>query len=74
VVDVGVGGEHDVHLAGMEGQLVFFDLVPALLQAAVNEDALAAGVDAMAAAGDGTGCTKKRQFHGKFLLFIKKQV
>ena len=64
VVDVGMGGEHIIHLAGMERQLVVVDLIPALLQAAVDEDALAAGLQTMTAAGNGTGSTIKRQLHG----------
>ena len=64
VVDVGMGSKHIIHLAGMEGQLVVVDLITTLLQTAVNEDALAAGLQTMTAAGNSTGSTIKRQLHG----------
>ena len=69
MVDMGMGSEHIIHLAGCKGQLVVVNLVPALLQAAVHQDPLAAGVDAVAAAGDRAGSTVKCQLHNFKLLY-----
>ena len=72
VVDMGVSHQHIVDLARMEGQAGVIDLVPALLQAAVNEDTLAAHLQTMAAAGNTLICSVKAQFHGvvPFLSFL----
>ena len=52
VVNVGMGDEYEVDAAGMEGQRAVVDLVPSLLQAAVNEDLPAVDFQTVAAAGD----------------------
>lgn len=72
MIDMGVSHQHIVDLARMEGQAGVIDLVPALLQAAVNEDVLAAHLQTMAAAGDTLICSVKAQFHGvvPFLSFL----
>ena len=72
VVDMGVRHQHIVDLARVERQAGVIDLVPALLQAAVNEDVLAAHLQTMAAAGDTLICSVKAQFHGvvPFLSFL----
>ena len=64
VVDVGVGDEHIVDAARGKGQGAVVHLVPALLQAAVDEDALAAYLQTMAAAGDALVSAEKTQLHG----------
>ena len=67
VVDMGVSHQHIVDLARVEGQAGVIDLVPALLQAAVNEDVLAAHLQTMAAAGDTLICSVKLSFMALFL-------
>ena len=64
VVDVGVGDHHRVDVPGVEVQLLVVPLVPALLQAAVHQDLRPAALHTVAAAGHGTGCAEKGQFHG----------
>lgn len=64
VVDVGVGDEHIVDAARGKGQGAVVHLVPALLQSAVDEDALAAYLQTMAAAGDTLVSAEKTQLHG----------
>ena len=64
VVDVGVGDEHIVDAARGKGQGAVVHLVPALLQSAVDEDALAAYLQTMAAAGDALVSAEKTQLHG----------
>ena len=63
VVDVGVGHQDIVNIACMEGQTAVIHLVPALLQAAVDEDLLAVYLQAMAAAGNALVSAEKMQFH-----------
>ena len=63
VVDVGVGHQDIVNIACMEGQAAVIHLVPALLQAAVDEDLLAVYLQAMAAAGNALVSAEKMQFH-----------
>jgi len=48
----------------MEGQAAVIHLVPALLQAAVDEDPLAVYLQAMAAAGNALVSAEKTQLHG----------
>ena len=61
---MGVGDEHIVDVARGKGQGAVVHLVPALLQAAVDEDALAAYLQTMAAAGDALVSAEKTQLHG----------
>jgi len=49
----------------MEGQAAVIHLVPALLQAAVDEDLLAVYLQAMAAAGNALVSAEKMQFHSR---------
>ena len=63
MVNVCMGDDHIVNFPGMKPQLCIVDLVLALLQTAVNEDALSAGIQTVAAAGDGLGRSIKCQFH-----------
>ena len=62
VVDVGVGDEHIVDAARGKGQGAVVHLIPALLQSAVDEDALAAYLQTMAA--DALVSAEKTQLHG----------
>lgn len=59
---MGVGDEHIVDAARGKGQGAVVHLVPALLQAAVDEDALAAYLQTMAAAGDALVSAEKLSF------------
>ncbi len=61
---MGVGHQHRVDIAGMEGQAAVIHLVPALLQAAVDQYPLAVDLQAVAAAGNAPVGAKKTQFHG----------
>ena len=70
VVNVGMGDEYEVDAAGMEGQRTVVDLVPSLLQAAVNEDLPAVDFQTVAAAGDALISAVKAQFHRGLLLFF----
>ena len=63
VVDVGMGDDDIVDLAGLEAQGVVIVLVPALLQAAVDQDLFAADLKAVAASGNGVGGAEERQLH-----------
>lgn len=71
VVDVGVGDEHIVDAARGKGQGAVVHLVPALLQSAVDEDALAAYLQTMAAAGDALVSAEKLSFMA-FVLSSQK--
>ena len=64
VVDVGVGDDHIVDGAGGKVQHAVVPLVPALLKAAVNEDAGSVDLQAVAAPGDGLGRAVKSELHG----------
>ena len=64
MVDVGVGQHHVVDIVGGEIQLPVVPLIPALLQAAVDQHLAAAALDAVAAAGDRLGGAEKGQLHG----------
>ena len=68
VVDVGVGHQNAVHLAGGKGTIVVLHLVPALLETAVYQNALSASVNTMAAAGDRAGSAEKCQLHKSVIL------
>ena len=63
MVNVGMGDNHIVDFPRMKPELSIVDLVLALLQAAVNENALAAGIQTVTTAGDGLGRSVKCQFH-----------
>ena len=51
MVNMGVGDEHEVDAAGMEGQGFVVYLVPSLLQAAVDQDVFAVDLQTVTAAG-----------------------
>ena len=70
MVDMGVGDEHKVNAAGMEGQGLVVHLVPSLLQPAVDEYLLSVDLQAVAAAGDALVGAVKAQFHRGLLLFF----
>ena len=55
VVNVGVGDNDVLNVAGHEVQLGVVDLIPPLLQAAVNEHLVSVALHTVAAAGDGFG-------------------
>ena len=65
---MGVGDQNVVDGIGGKGQLVVVDLIPPLLQAAVDEDALAVDLQAVTAAGDTLVRSVKTQLHGMALL------
>ena len=65
VVDVGVGHQHHVDAARVEGQSGVVDLIAALLQAAVHQDLLSVDLQTMAAAGDALVSAVKAQLHGR---------
>ena len=58
-----MGDEDIVDGVGGKGQLTIFDLIPALLQAAVDEDPLAVYLQAVTAAGDALVRAKETQLH-----------
>ena len=68
MVDMGVGDEHGVDVASQEGQRLVIHFIPALLQSAVHQDALAVDIQAVAAAGDTLGCAEKAELHTRYLL------
>ena len=68
VVDMGVGHQDVVDGVGLEGQLMVVDLVPPLLQAAVDQDSLPVDLKAVTAAGHTLVRSVKVQFHEKALL------
>ena len=61
---MGVGDEYIVDAARGKGQGAVVRLVPALLLSAVDEEALAAFLLTMAAAGDARVSAEKTQLHG----------
>ena len=61
---MGVGHQHRVDAAGMEGQRGVVNLVPSLLQATVDENMLSVYLQTMAAAGDALVSAEKAQLHG----------
>ena len=63
MVNMGVGGNDVVDLAGLEAQGVIVVLVPALLQTAVDQNLFASHFQTVAASGNGMGRTEERQFH-----------
>ena len=70
VVDVGVGDDDIVNVAGGEVQGVVVVLVPALLQSAVDEDLFAAHFQTVTAAGDRVGRAEECQLHMDALLNV----
>ena len=64
MVNVGVGHQHHVNAARMEGQRGVVHLVPTLLQAAVDQNMLSVYLKTMAAAGDALVSAEKAQLHG----------
>ena len=68
VVDVGVGHNDVVDVAGREIQRIFIVLVPALLKAAVDEDLFAVDLQAVTAAGDRVGRAEECELHIRCLL------
>ena len=65
VVDVGVGHQHHVDAARVEGKGGVVDLIAALLQTAVHQDLLSVDLQTMAAAGDALVSAVKAQLHGR---------
>ena len=63
VVDMGVGNQHKVNAAGMEGQRTVIHLVPSLLQAAVDQDIFAVDLQTVTAAGHALVSAVKAQLH-----------
>ena len=63
MVDMGVGDEHEVDAAGMEGQGFVVYLVPSLLQAAVDQDVFAVDLQTVTAAGHALVSAVKAQLH-----------
>ena len=63
VVDMGVGDQNIVDVAGGKIQGVVIVLVPALLETAVDQDLPAVDFQTVAAAGDRVGRAKKRKLH-----------
>ena len=63
VVDVGVGHQHIVDVAGGKVQGVVVVLVPALLKAAVDQDLSAVDLQTVTAAGDRVGRAEECKFH-----------
>ena len=63
VVDVGVGHQHIVDVAGGKVQGVVVVLVLALLQTAVDEELPSVDLQTVTAAGDGVGCAEECDFH-----------
>lgn len=70
VVNVGMGDNHIVDIVGGKIKHGIVPLIPALLQAAVNENLLPPHLYTVAAAGDGFGRAEKGQFHGLPSLWI----
>ena len=70
VVDVGVGDDDIVNVAGGKVQGVAVVLVPALLQSAVDEDLFAAHFQTVTAAGDRVGRAEECQLHMDALLNV----
>ena len=63
VVDVRVRHQHKIYLACVKGQAAVVHLIPALLQAAVDEDLFAVNFQTVAAAGNTLVSAEKTQFH-----------
>ena len=59
VVDVGMGHQHVVHACRGKGQGGVVDFIPALLQAAVDEDGFAPHLQTVAASGDAAVSAEK---------------
>ena len=70
VVDVGVSHQNIVDGVGGEGQFMVVDLVPPLLQAAVNQNPLPVDLQTVATARDTLVGSEKVQFHALALLIF----
>ena len=68
VVNVGVGYQNVVNGIGGEGKFAVGDFVPALLEAAVDEDAVSVDLQTVAASGDALVRAVKAEFHSGALL------
>ena len=69
VVDVGVGHQEKVDGVCRKGQRLVGHLVPPLLQSAVHQDAPAAHLQTVAAAGDALVRAVKAELHGRTSFF-----
>ena len=65
-----MGDQHEINAASRKGQGRIVHLVYTLLQAAVHQNALAAYLQAVAAAGDALIGTVKTELHTRDLLQI----
>ena len=66
MVDVGMGEQDEVHVGspvGLRVAVAGLDGLVALVHAAVDAEALAAGLNHVAGARDGLGCAEKLYFH-----------
>ena len=70
VVDMGVGDQDIVDGFRFKGQVLIANVVPALLQAAVDQNALSVDLQAVAAAGNALVRAEKAEFHGRSLLIL----
>ena len=68
VVDVGVGDQDVVDGVGGKGEFAVGNLVPALLKAAVDEDAGVVDLQTVAASGDALVRAVKAELHSEALL------
>ena len=68
MVDVGVGDKNIVDGVGGKGQLTIVDLIPTLLQAAVDQDPLAVYLQTVTTACDALIRAKETQLHERALL------
>ena len=68
VVDVGVGDQDVVDGVGGKGEFAVGNLVPALLEAAVDEDAGVVDLQTVAASGDALVRAVKAELHNGVLL------
>ena len=70
VVDMGVGDDDVVDGVGGKGQGIFVVLIPALLQAAVDQDLAPVDFQTMTAAGDRMGRAEESKLHKNASPFI----
>jgi len=59
MVNVGMGDNNIINASGVEGEVVVVIFIPALLQAAVNEDSFSVYLKAVTAAGHSVGSAEK---------------